>query len=226
MRDYPHVYRGVLTLPEPDPDGRTEIPVKQIGKGMFSRAYLTKTGTPYVYPKTTEMDGGDYSKRQLYELSRDGDHSPYLPRLVEVGCDDDNACFYRMPYYRAPLRKKDSAKAWAQYRMLYTCWVEARVEVFRGKSTQQCIFSGHQIMDYVVECAEEWGALPGLVRALDPLRGAASNYGSDYSFEFAPRNLATTDAGHLILLDCVFSLEVVEKQRRAEERRAQARRGW
>jgi len=207
----PSYNRGMLSLPEPDPDGRTAVPVKQIGKGAFSRAYLTKTGTPYVYLITAEQDGGDYSKRQLAELSRDEDHSPYLPRLLDVGCDERGRCYYRMPYYRAPLRKADSPKAWAQYQMLRKCWLPALERLEQRKDRHGATYAGHTVMEEVVECASEAGASPGLVRALDLLRGAASNYGSDYSFEFSPRNLATTDKGQLILLDTVFSLLVARQ---------------
>jgi hypothetical protein len=71
----PRVYKGKFYLPEPDPDGRTVVPVKQIGKGKFTIAYLTQTGTPYVYLKTRESDAGDYSKRQLAELNMAGEQT-------------------------------------------------------------------------------------------------------------------------------------------------------
>ena len=218
-----HYYRGLLTLDEPDPDGRTEVPVEQIGKGMFSRAYTTKTGTPYVYLITQEEDEGDYSKRALEEFNRD-DSSPYIPKVVDVGCLDNGACVYRMPVYHAPLRKSDSARAWKQYRALRRCWEDAEDIVRRDLQHRhgfvrawhhQYIHSGHRIMDEVIECAQKSKAVPnGLVRALEELRDALSNYGADYSFEFSPRNLATTEGGHLILLDVTFSLESVARKRR------------
>ena len=69
-----------------------------------------------------------------------------------------------------------------------------------------------------------------MVRALELLRDNAANYGADWTFEFSPRNLATTPKGQLVLLDVVFSLEAVERANAAARKRAQqrdrARRGW
>lgn len=227
----PYISLGVLYLPEPDPDGRTEVPVKQIGKGAFTRAYLTKTGEPYVYLKTHEERGGDYSKRQLSELNRDGEHSPYIPRLVSLDCDAQGFCYYRMPYYNAPLRKGDSEKAWKQYRMIRKVWDAAQHELqkrinkeYRQKgSSYGALHTGDMVMNDVVEGVEEAGGSEGLVRALSLLRDQAGNYGSDYTFEFSPRNLATNDSGQLILLDTVFSL--LENRRRLDEANRK-RRGY
>ena len=209
-----HYYRGILTL-----DDGTEIPLRQIGKGMFSKAFVTTTGKPRVYLITQETDGGDYSKEQLSHLS-----SRYLPAVTKEGCiGDADTCVYSMPLYRAPLMKADSAKAWKQYKALKTCWDEAQETVRKrlfvrygyNKAYRMMRYEGQSIMWEVVECARRDKEVPaGLVRALDDLMQAAANYGNDYSFEFAPRNLATTASGHLILLDSVFSMESVEKQRR------------
>jgi hypothetical protein len=228
--------RGTLTLDDPDPDGRTEIEVKPIGKGMFSKAYLTKTGTPYVYLITREDDGGDYSKRILSEATPGpGDtwkRSRYLPAVVDVGCLNDGSCVYRMPFYRAPLRKKDSAKAWKQYAALKRCWNDATDNV-RAKlakkydyqnAAHQYQYRGYEIMCEVVECAQKSKDVPaGLVNALEELVDGSANYGSDYTFEFSPRNLATTESGHLILLDVVFSLESVSKTHAKARKKS---RGW
>ena len=214
-REDPAYHRGQILLAAPDPDGRTEVPVTQIGKGMWTRAYLTKTGTPYVYLRTKEQDSGDYSKRQLAELADAGDYSPYLPRLVDVGCDEDGYCFYRMPFYNAPLRKKNAPKAWEQYKNLKQGWEWALGAWRQGK---QSVYDGHRIMDHTIRQAkvmQEHGMLPaGLIRALELLQAQASMYGADYSFEFSPRNLASTDKGHLILLDTVYSMEALRHARR------------
>jgi hypothetical protein len=68
-------------------------------------------------------------------------------------------------------------------------------------------------MDAVVVCVENKGAEPGLIRALTLLRDTAGDYGADYTFEFSPRNLATTDNGHLILLDTVYSIKSARERR-------------
>lgn len=46
------------------------------------------------------------------------------------------------------------------------------------------------------------------------LARTASNYG-EYAFELSPRNLATDDAGNLVLLDVLVDKEAVRKRRRA-----------
>ena len=214
-----HFYRGTLTL-----DGGKEINLKQIGKGMFSKAYLTIKGKPYVYVITQQNDAGDYSKEILSTL-----RSPYLPSVTDVGCLDDGSCVYKMPYYRAPLRKKNSTKAWKQYTVLKQCWEEAQANI-RAKlakrydyrnAAHQFIYHGYDVMAEVVDCARGNKDVPaGLVKALESLREGAANYGSDYSFEFSPRNLATTESGHLILLDVVFSMESVGKIRARARKKA------
>ena len=208
-------HRGILTL-----DDGKQISVKQIGKGMFSKAYLTTKGKPYVYVITQEAGDGDYSKEILSTL-----RSPYLPSVAYVGCLDDGSCVYRMPYYRAPLRKKDGAHAWKQYTALKKCWEDAQTNI-RAKlaTSRQFIYHGDDVMAEVVGCARGNKDVPaGLVKALEALMDESVNYGSDYSFEFSPRNLATTDGGHLILLDVVFSMESVARIRAAQSKKM---RGW
>ena len=222
----PFVSRGVLYLSKPDPDGRTEVPVKQIGKGAFTRAYLTKTGEPYVYLKTHEGNSGDYSKRQLAEMNRDGEHSPYIPRLLSLGCDARGFCYYRMPYYNVPLRKKNSEKAWKQYQMIRKVYNSAAEELQkridrgrRGVNEHEALRTGYVVMNDVIEGVEAAGGSEGLVRALRLLKDQASNYGADYTFEFSPRSLATNDSGQLILLDTVFSLLANRRRQIAAQRK-------
>ena len=195
----------ILRLPEPDPDGRLDVPVERVGKGAFSVVYRTKTGTPYVYTQTREYGrAGDTSKRLLSELTARGEVSPYLPRVVAVGSEDmrasDNA-WYRMPIYRVPLRRADSPEAWDQYKFLKAC--NASVPLHNGSR----YLLGYERMQHLLDCVTAAGAPDGLVRALDLLAGEAANYGPDYNFEFPPRNMATTESGHLILLDVLFDRE-------------------
>lgn len=224
-----HYHRGVLSLAEADPDGRYELPLKQIGKGAFSKAFLTTSGTPYVYLVTKEgVRGSDYSKRMLSDLTEDEEFSPYLPRVVAVGCLPSDECVYRMPLYRAPLRKGDSLVAWEQYRALQKCREEAVTFVISRRTpwAGSVMHDGHRVMDAVIDCAETSGLEPGLVRALRLLADAASNYGPEYTFEFAARNLATTENGHLILLDAVFSMRSMMEKAEDARKKAQAKVRW
>ena len=188
------------------------ISVKKIGKGMFSTAYLGTDGRVYL---VTKDDGGDYAKEILAMIYDDGDRSPYIPPVKREGMTND-ASVFSMPLYKAPLRKADSPKAWAQYRTLMRCWSQAQTVVRKRLGyRERMTYYGYDIMVQTVECAEvDKDATPGLIRALELLRDAAANYGSDWSFEFAPRNLATTKGGNLVLLDALFSMELVERRRK------------
>ena len=224
-----HYHRGVLSLAEADPDGRYKVPLKQIGKGFFSKAFLTTSGTPYVYLVTREgVRGSDYSKRMLSDLTEDEKFSPYLPRVVAVGCLPSGECVYRMPLYRAPLRKGDSLVAWEQYRALQKCWDEAaNLILFQWTGETGLVeYGGDRLMDAIIDCAETSGLEPGLVRALRLLADAASTYDPAYTFEFVARNLATTDNGHLILLDAVFSMRSMMEKREDALKKAQAKARW
>ena len=57
----------------------------------------------------------------------------------------------------------------------------------------------------------------------------AANYSDDYVFEFSPRNLATDDAGNLVLLDPLFDREKLQAKRQRERRKLEQKfrgRGW
>jgi hypothetical protein len=219
---YLHVSRSKLYA-----DGDLVGPVKKIGKGMFATAYLLdgKKPTVYLFVKE-EQQTGDYSKRALYEYTRNGGRNVHLPQVDLVGYNDrDGDCpVYTMPVYTSPLRKADSATAWAQYRVLQRCEETAR-DMMRARFGKMwnSPYNGHYIMDATVTCAKEAGIKGALLRALEVLRDELSNYGSEYAFEFAPRNLATDSQGRLILLDTTFSRLSVQRVRTAQMRRA---RGW
>jgi hypothetical protein len=66
----------------------------------------------------------------------------------------------------------------------------------------------------VYACAEAAGVRPLVLEALRILIDTAANYGSDYVFEFSPRNLATDDAGNLVLLDVLYDRERLAQMRR------------
>jgi hypothetical protein len=107
-----------------------------------------------------------------------------------------------MPRYQVPLRAANKV-AWADYRTLERCW--------RGLHWADRQF-GYVAMEKVLECAE--GVVsPGVFEALETLRDYASDYGSDYTFEFAPRNLGVDKNGTMILLDVVFSMASIQRIR-------------
>ena len=210
-------------------DGRTRR-LKPLGKGMFTRAYVTEgLKRPEVYLFTKE-GVGDYSK-EIMLAAKESSRSAYLPKVEKVG-DTNDAVVYKEPLYRSPLHREDGDKAFAEYKALKRCWNWAQSEVRSRHGWQMIKHSGYEVMDNVVSCmkgtkAGKKGAKitpsRALVSALASLRDETANYGSEWTFEFSPKNLATTDKGHLILLDPVFSMEAVLQVRRA---RARGLRGW
>lgn len=195
-------------------DGRA-VDVQQIGKGTFAVAYKV-VGKDEVIVIVDEAKSGDYAKSILAEANYEDHGNPHLPRVERLGEDSRGRSAFRMPLYRAPLKKADSARAWDQYKALKECWEAALADVRR--STRNLTYDGYRIMDAVVECADQY--VDGdLVEALEALRDGASNYGSDWTFEFSPRNLATDSKGNLVLLDVLFSMEAMEKIRRMQRQR-------
>ena len=216
-------------------DGKVLKMKKKLPQGAFTKAYLGEDGKVYLITRTDDTFG-EYSKQILIDINRDTS-SVYLPKIELVGYAGDDYTVYRMPYYKAPLRKKDSPKAWDQYKILKKCWEGANRTVKNRASARRHFQQyrnfepfGHLIMDSVAECIEDkhlsdsqkstqislFETIPqALVRAVELLQQHARNYGADYTFEFSPRNLATDKDGHLILLDTVFSQKAFNaKQRR------------
>jgi len=203
LRDV-RISRGTITIGD-----RKPIPIKKIGQGMFAKAYATTKGKPRVFLEIAD-DAGDYSKEMLSSISNDT-RSKYLPKTTKIGVTPTST-IYEQPLYKAPLRKADSAKAWKEYRTLEKCWQEAlRTIQGRGRG-RYWIYDGYDLQHLVRECAKSKKLSPALIRALELLTEETPNYGTTYSFEFAPRNLATDAKGNLILLDVLFDLETVQKR--------------
>ena len=78
---------------------------------------------------------------------------------------------------------------------------------------------GYPLNYETVECVKNKGISPAVAEALESVMSTAANYGSDYAFEFAPRNLATDDQGNLVLLDVVFSLDARKAQLREKRKK-------
>lgn len=192
------------------------LKIKKIGQGMFAKAYATTGKRPRVFLEIPD-NAGDYSKEILSEVSADT-RSKYLPKTKKIGYTN-TADVFEQPLYKAPLRKADSAKAWKEYRTLEKCWNEALRKVQRGRG-REWIYEGYNLQNLVRECAKANQLSPALIRALELITDASANYGSTYSFEFSPRNLATDSKGNLILLDVLFDLETVQKRRSAAAQKA------
>jgi hypothetical protein len=213
------IERGKITFEDLRTGKVKEVPVKKIGEGMFAVAYVTRfknNKTPTVLVAVNnEGHRIDWSKQALWELYNDGERNPYLPAVKQLGHTDTDT-IYEMPLYKVPLKKTDG-KPWDQYKALYSCWDTAsRKMVADGKKAMMTKGYGLRQMNEIIACAEGLSRklIPRtLVKALEMLRDAMKDYGDDYAFEFAPKNLGTNNKGQLILLDATFSLVSMQTTR-------------
>jgi len=202
--------RGTLTTPD------ETIKVHQIGKGAFAVAYVEDNVPAGRIPRVFIVVNDDVYDKELLAMAHDSEpRNPHLPAVERFGYLPDKTVF-AMPLYRAPLRKTDSPEGWRDYLMLKKC----RDKIYGpGAGVRK---SGYEINEDVYACAEAAGVRPKVLDALRVLIDTASNYGAEYVFEFSPRNLATDEAGNLILLDVLYDREALTRLRRA----AATRRDW
>lgn len=210
--------RGVLRLP-----GQAPIQIKKLGAGAFATAYVTTEMTPPVVYVFTPDDVYD---KELLAMARDAEpQNPHLPKVEKVGETRDQF-IYAMPLYRTPLRKADSPSGWKDYAILKTC----REDAYEHWDPRRLVGKrGYQINEETVTCAEATGVSPSTLEALRILVDTAANYSDDYVFEFSPRNLATDEAGTLVLLDPLFDREKLQAKRQRERRKTEQAfrgRGW
>lgn len=189
--------------------GGTHEPVQQLGKGRFCTAYQSLNRADLVW-LVVQQHHGDYSKEILIEAGMESNR--YIPQLEHVG-DMGEATVYQTRFYHKLTAV--SKGAWREYRILQ----RAREAVWRTVPTGPC--KGLDVMDAIIKAVE--CAVSGeLLEALAQIRDSCTNYGQSYTFEFAPRNLAVNDDGGLILLDPVFNLETIERDRITAERKRRA----
>ena len=199
--DEARIAKGMLYRP-----GQRPLAVSRLGKGMFTRAWKGADGKVYL-----DVDDDADEKEILANISQET-RSKHLPRVESLGFTERGR-LYRMPLYASPLRayvdtpKGESTTAWRQYRVIKACWDEAYRENWRS------VYDGYKVKSAVVACARRKKLPAALVRALELLAEGSDDYGSSYTFEFSPRNLATDRNGNLILLDVLFDAELVAKKR-------------
>jgi hypothetical protein len=134
-----------------------------------------------------------------------------------------------MPLYRAPLKRVDSERAWADYKLIRECDDLAHEEGLRRHAAARrrgtrSRWSGQDECAMTVRCLRERGARPTLVRAVAALARAAARRSPDdaknYYIEVNRRSLATDRRGNLVLLDVLFH----DAERRRAWRRCSRRR--
>ena len=190
------LHRGVLDTP----DG--SIPVERIGKGMFATVYRATEPPRDVYAFT---DDDIYDKEIAASVYEDDKTNPHVPAVERFGHTHDQSV-WKMPHYRTPLRKSDSPEAWATYKVMEQCR-DAATDAPNSKQR-----SGYQINEQALSCARLLVRNKQVLDALEAFKNTAANYGEDYVFEFAPRNLATDAKGNLVFLDVLFD-EAERKKR-------------
>jgi hypothetical protein len=210
------ISRGVLYSPEGN------IRVKQIGKGSFTTAYVTtEAPTPRVFLVASD----EVVDKEILASAHDAaPTNPHLPRVEKFGYTTGDQTIYVMPLYRAPLRKADSPEGWRDFSILKKCREQAWSEVSKSaRGLGAMTHRGYDVNEATLACAEASGVRPAVLEALRALVDTASNYGASQVFEFAARNLATDADGNLVLLDPLFDMERLERQRREATKK---RGGW
>lgn len=198
-------------------DSGETVTLERLGKGMFHTCYLDPS-TQQVYSISIERDeGSDYSKEILANC--EGSHIPDVEALGELG----DRRVYRMPLYQ-PIRAKRHPEAWRLLKVLIEArdkaWSEIIDEQVMPRKMQQRDI-GYIVNDRTIKILEDSGDVPRtLTEALWQLRDAAANYGSSYVFEFSKRNVMVDGTDTLILLDPLFSLEVVGVIRNRQAKKA------
>lgn len=160
-----------------------------IGKGSFTKAYRNKN-TVYVVSHCP-------AKEAIALFCTSSKHLPAIERL-EYSIDDKGNSVYKMPYY-AKINKALHPKAWKHYqaikRVVHAKWNNSKMDV--------CLW---------IEVFEEDKTIPKKLRNdIIAVLDAMTNYTLNVGVEISPRNIGVDRRGNLVLLDIVFSRDVLRK---------------
>ena len=190
---------------------------KQIGKGLFTKAYLGNDDMVYL----VIMDDTDNSKELLAWMYMNQGEMPFIPVVKRMGYVDIRGfpyTVYQSPLYKAPLRKKDSPEEFAIMKALQDAKLDAQLEM-PSDEYGRCD-RGHDFLRRLISAAERRGApkgvsksyFSGVLTALRLLSHYVADYGGELYPEFPARNLATDGNGYLILLDVLFNLRSAKEK--------------
>ena len=190
------------------------VPLKAIGKGMFSKIYRQDTPDAHgTLGRVIAVVGEDtWDKQIVSEAHKLLPDNPHLPAVERLGTLTDGRMVYAMPHYTAPYRKGNAKpgdhKAYLAIKECVAGWVvrhdDVPLEFARLK----------------LDCIRAAGIAPAIVEAVEALVDTASNYGDEYNIEFSPRNVATDAQGNLILLDLLFNQEAAVRSNQQKRRKA------
>ena len=192
------------------PDG--PIPLKPIGKGMFSKIYRQDTpdANGHLGRVVAIVGEGVWDKEIMADAHEAAPDNPHLPAVERLGMLSDGRRVYVMPHYAAPYRK---GNAKASDHKAFQAIRKCVSETWSGLSDQP-----HHVLD----CIREAGIDHAIVDAVEVLADTASNYGDSYKVEFSPSNTATDKDGNLVLLDLLFDRDAVRKSFQQKRKKA----GW
>ena len=164
--------------------------MEKIGQGSFSKVY--KKGNK-VFIKSND------AQKECMALG-------WFPssRLFPKIKFSDNGFDYEMKYYKKHKSLKTALKPteWEKYQELRRIFIQNKFSAPRIQSIDHWINAFKKIKNKTLR--------KHMCNALE----AMGNYGPDVCFEISPRNVAISNTGNLILLDCFFMKHQLEETRK------------
>tara|TARA_Y100000034_G_scaffold74318_1_gene89431 strand:- start:15122 stop:15697 length:576 start_codon:yes stop_codon:yes gene_type:complete len=184
------------TIKLPDEEREAEY----LGKGRYCTAWRDIVLPNTVWLITKE---NDWSKEILMDAFNE-ENSKHLPLCGYLGYVHSRGWkrVYRTEFSETLTAKH---KAWKLIKNLEYKRREANRQIYRW---QDNCWWGYEAMHNIVDDMEESSEK----EALEALMNSAANYGSSWTFEFAPRNCGISKKGELLFRDCVFNLEEIWKK--------------
>lgn len=160
---------------------------KVIGKGTFTTCYRAGNSNKVLIKS-------DCPAKECMSLGWFG-NSRLFPKVKQELIDNKGNYFYSMPYYKKQKSLKNSLikKDYELYKFL------------RGFH----VTSGYHKLYKAFSKIKNRRVRTALLEALDGL----ANFGDDITFEISPRNVAVSNTGRLILLDCFFFINQLNEKR-------------
>jgi hypothetical protein len=187
-----------------DVERTTPVSLHLVGRGSYAAVYR-ECGAARVYAVTDEAGHG---KEVAAEAAARLPGNPHVPAVQWVSGAKpaelagslppwpERLAVWSMPLYAAPLRRADAPFAWLAFEALSRCLDDVEAELKEDSP---------ELLNYcVVRLARQRGVHAPIVEALDIMSRVASDLSEEYIFEFARRNVASDDAGNLVLLDVLY----------------------
>lgn len=179
------------------------IEAEFIGRGSFATCYRVDSMV-YSYVNHGRVES-DYSKEAISEFASDDNiHIPQIKKLGDYETGLNSGILYSMPFYEK--LTASHVTAWKQYNTLKSAWNKNNVYGSKGN------LSWYEWNVKLIESLRG-NISESIIEALESINDACSNYGLDYRFEFPKQNLKVDSNGNLILLDVIFNVLALPKNR-------------